>query len=100
MGGLYLRASCDHVLDEVAMSRRVDDGDSVSFGFKLPERDVDGYATLTLSAFSLSITQAYLKDPFPICNHCNMSANQMPGQLYVVLSLKYYSVVQCSTVQY
>lgn len=44
----YLRSSSDHVFDEITMSRRIDDCDVIFFSLKLPERDVDGDATLTL----------------------------------------------------
>merc|ERR1719415_227215 len=39
----------DHVLDEVTMSGGVDDGDVVLGGLELPESNVDGNTTLTLS---------------------------------------------------
>ena len=45
----YLGGSGDHVLDEVTMSGSVDDGDIVLGSLKLPESDVDGDTTLTLS---------------------------------------------------
>ena len=44
----YLGSSGDHVLDEVTMSRGIDDGHVVLGGLKLPESDVDGDTTLTL----------------------------------------------------
>ena len=44
----------DHVLDEVPMTRGVDDGHVVLAGFKLPERDVDGDAALP---FCLQLVQ-------------------------------------------
>ena len=44
-----LRGSSDHVLDEVTMSGGVDDGNIVLRSLKLPESDVDGDTTLTLS---------------------------------------------------
>lgn len=46
----YLGSSSDHVLDEIIMSRCIDDGDVIFFSLKLPELDVgdDGDATLTL----------------------------------------------------
>lgn len=43
-----LGGSGDHVLDEVTVSRRVDDSDVIFFCLKLPESDVDGDAALTL----------------------------------------------------
>ena len=43
-----LRRSRDHVLDEITMSRGVDDGDVVLGGLELPEGDIDGDTTLTL----------------------------------------------------
>merc|ERR1719427_112021 len=92
---ISLRGSSDHVLDEVPVSRGINDGDIVLGGLELPESNVDGDSSLTLglqfvknpcvlkrslsrflramsmviplsrSAFSLSRTHAYLKDPFP-----------------------------------
>merc|ERR1719147_526281 len=44
-----LASSRDHVLDEVTMSRGVDDGDIILGSLELPQGDVDGDATLTLS---------------------------------------------------
>ena len=38
----------DHVLDEVAMARGVDDGDVVLGSLELPECDINGDTTLTL----------------------------------------------------
>ena len=45
----HLRGTSDHVLDEVTMSGGVDDGNIVLRSLKLPESDVDGDTTLTLS---------------------------------------------------
>ena len=45
----HLRGTSDHVLDEVTMSRGVNDGNIVLGSLKLPESDVDGDTTLTLS---------------------------------------------------
>lgn len=47
-GPFDLRSSSDHILDEVPVSWSINDGDVVSAGLKLPKRDVDGDATLTL----------------------------------------------------
>jgi len=44
----YLRGSSDHVLDEVAMSWGVNDGNVILGGLKLPQRNVDCDSTLTL----------------------------------------------------
>ena len=44
-----LACASDHVLDEVTMAGGVDDGDVVLGGLELPESDVDGDTTLTLS---------------------------------------------------
>merc|ERR1719449_477232 len=44
-----LGCASDHVLDEVAMSRGIDDSNIVLGSLELPERDIDGYTTLTLS---------------------------------------------------
>ncbi len=43
-----LRGAGDHVLDEVPVTGRVDDGDVVLGRLELPERNVDGNAALTL----------------------------------------------------
>jgi len=44
-----LRGTSDHVLDEVPVSRSINDGHVVLAGLKLPQSDVDGDTTLTLS---------------------------------------------------
>merc|ERR1719446_1499070 len=44
-----LRGSGDHVLDEITMAGSVDDGDVVLGSLELPESDIDGNSTLTLS---------------------------------------------------
>merc|ERR1712002_135697 len=44
-----LGSSSDHVLDEITMSGGVDDGDIVLASLELPESDIDGDTTLTLS---------------------------------------------------
>jgi len=44
-----LRCARDHVLDEIAMTGSVDDGDVVLWCFELPEGDVDSNATFTFS---------------------------------------------------
>merc|ERR1719516_818494 len=43
-----LRCSCDHLLDEVTMSRGINDGDIVLGGLELPESNVNGDTSLTL----------------------------------------------------
>jgi hypothetical protein len=43
-----LRGAGDHVLDEVPVPGRVNDGDVVLGRLELPERNVDGNAALTL----------------------------------------------------
>jgi len=45
---ISLRCSCDHVLDEVTMSRSINDCDVVFGSLELPEGNVDGDTTLTL----------------------------------------------------
>ena len=45
----YLGSSSDHVLDEIPVSGGVDDGDIVPGGLELPESDIDGDSSLTLS---------------------------------------------------
>merc|ERR1719369_453080 len=44
-----LRSSSDHVLDEIPVSRSINNGYIVLRSLKLPESDVDGDASLTLS---------------------------------------------------
>jgi len=44
-----LGSTSDHVLDEVTMARGINDGDIVLGGLELPESDVDGDTTFTLS---------------------------------------------------
>jgi hypothetical protein len=48
-GAVGLRGASDHVLDEVAMARRVDDGEVVLGGLELPQRDVDSDTSVPLS---------------------------------------------------
>merc|ERR1719270_3324029 len=43
-----LRCSSDHVLDEVTMSRSINDGHIVLGGLKLPQSNVNGDTSLTL----------------------------------------------------
>jgi len=42
-----LGSASNHVLDKIAMSRCVNDGDVVFGSFKLPKSDIDGDTTLT-----------------------------------------------------
>jgi len=44
----YLRGSSDHVLDEITMSRRINDGDVELGSLELPQGNVDGDTTFTL----------------------------------------------------
>jgi len=44
-----LRGAGNHVLDEITVSRSVDDSNHVAGGFELPQGDIDGNTTLTLS---------------------------------------------------
>merc|ERR1712066_347037 len=44
-----LGSSSDHVLDEITMSGGINDGDIVLVGLELPESDIDGDTTLSLS---------------------------------------------------
>merc|ERR1719402_1394057 len=46
---ISLRGSSDHVLDEVPVSRGINDGDIVLGGLELPESNIDGDSSLTLS---------------------------------------------------
>ncbi len=45
----YLRSASDHVLDEVTMARSIDNSDVILGRFKLPESNIDGDTTLSLS---------------------------------------------------
>jgi len=47
-GAISLGGTRDHVLDEITVTRGVDDGDIVLWGFELPESNVDGDTTLAL----------------------------------------------------
>jgi len=48
-GAVSLGGTSDHVLDEVTMARGIDDSDIVLRGLELPEGDINGDTTLTLS---------------------------------------------------
>ena len=45
----YLRGSSDHVLNEIPVSRGINDSDIVLGGLELPESNIDGDSSLTLS---------------------------------------------------
>jgi hypothetical protein len=45
---ISLGSTSDHVLDEITVTRGVNDGDIVLGGLELPESDIDGDTTLTL----------------------------------------------------
>ena len=47
-GAVSLRGSGDHVLDEISVSRGINDGEVVLGGFELPEGDIDGNTSLAL----------------------------------------------------
>jgi len=47
-GAVGLGGTSDHVLDEVTVTRSVNDGDIVSRGLELPEGNINGDTTLTL----------------------------------------------------
>lgn len=49
MSSSYLRCSCDHVFDEVSVSWGIYDCDVEFAGLKLPQRNVNGDASLALS---------------------------------------------------
>ena len=53
-GTIGLRRSGNHVLDEITMSRGIDDGHVVLAGFELPQGDIDGDTTFT---FGLQFVQ-------------------------------------------
>merc|ERR1712029_498512 len=46
---ISLGGSSDHVLDEITMSGGIDDGDVVLAGLELPQGNIDGDTTFTLS---------------------------------------------------
>jgi len=48
-GAIGLGSTSDHVLDEITVTRSVNDGDIVLRSLELPESDIDGDTTLTLS---------------------------------------------------
>jgi len=48
-GGISLGGTSDHVLDEISVSWSIDDGEDSLLRLELPESDVDGDTTLTLS---------------------------------------------------
>ncbi len=48
-GAIGLGGTSDHVLDEISVTWGIDDGDVVLWGLELPESDIDGDTTLTLS---------------------------------------------------
>lgn len=45
---IYLRGTSDHVLDEVSVSRGINDGHVVLASLELPQSNVNGDTTLTL----------------------------------------------------
>jgi hypothetical protein len=47
-GAISLGGTSDHVLDEITVTRGVDNSDVVLGGLELPESDIDGDTTLTL----------------------------------------------------
>lgn len=47
-GAVGLGGTRDHVLDEITMSRGIDDGHVVPGGLELPQGDIDGDTTFTL----------------------------------------------------
>jgi len=47
-GTISLGGTSDHVLDEITVTRGINDGDIVLWGLELPECDIDGDTTLTL----------------------------------------------------
>jgi len=48
-GTISLGSASDHVLDEIPVTRGIDDGDVVVLGLELPQSDIDGDTTFTLS---------------------------------------------------
>ena len=47
-GAVSLGGTSDHILDEISVTRGIDDGDIVAGGLELPQGDIDGDTTLTL----------------------------------------------------
>jgi len=83
-GEVGLRRAGDHVLDEVAVARGVDDGPVILLGPELPEGNVDGDAR-SRSDLSLSSTQAYLNEPLPVSaasfSYASITRGLMPPSL-------------------
>ncbi|CAI9156850.1 unnamed protein product [Rangifer tarandus platyrhynchus] len=60
-----LGCACNHVFDEVSVSRGINNGNIVLAGLKFPQGDINGDTTVTF-CFQFVQDQAYLKEPFPI----------------------------------
>jgi len=44
-----LGSTSDHVLDEISVSRGIDDGEVIFGGFELPKGDIDGDSSLSFT---------------------------------------------------
>lgn len=81
----HLGCPSDHVLDEVPVARCVNDSDVVLGGLKLPQRDVNGDATLTLS---LQLVQhpGIFEGPFPHLANTKAKGSEKPKLIALVLA--------------
>lgn len=79
----HLGGPGDHVLDEVPVTRCINDGDVVLGGLELPQRDVNGDATLTLS---LQFVQhpGVFEGPFPHLANTKARAGKKPKPIALV----------------
>lgn len=73
----HLGGPGDHVLDEVPVARCVNDGDVVLGGLKLPQRDVNGDATLALG-LQLVEHPGVFEGPLPHLANTKARAGEKP----------------------
>lgn len=90
----HLGGPSDHVLDEVPMTRGIDDGHIVLAGFKFPQWNVDGNATLPL-CLQLVQHPGVLKWPLP---HLGGKQIVKGSQLVRFLSCSERGAIQPGTV--
>lgn len=81
----HLGGAGDHVLDEVPVARCIDDGDVVLGGLELPQRDVDGDATLTLG-LQLVQNPGVFEGPLPHLANTKGRAGEKPKPMALVLA--------------
>ena len=79
----HLGGPGDHVLDEVPVARCVNDGDVVLGGLELPQRDVNGDATLALG---LQLVQhpGIFEGPLPHLANTKARAGEKPEPIALV----------------